>query len=65
MSDVSAGPAERAGIRAGDLILMLNNQKVASSDDFARLVAELPQDKAVSVLVQRQGNPIFLALKLE
>ena len=65
VSDVSAGPAERAGIRAGDLILMLNNQKVASSDDFARLVAELPQDKAVSVLVQRQGNPIFLALKLE
>ena len=65
VSGVSAGPAERAGIRAGDLILMLNNQKVASSDDFARLVAELPQDKAVSVLVQRQGNPIFLALKLE
>ena len=65
VNDVSAGPAERAGIRAGDLILMLNNQKVASSDDFARLVAELPQDKAVSVLVQRQGNPIFLALKLE
>ena len=65
VNDVSAGPAERAGIRAGDLILMLNNQKVASSDDFARLVAELPRDKAVSVLVQRQGNPIFLALKLE
>jgi serine protease Do len=65
VNDVSAGPAERAGIRAGDLILMLNNQKIASSDDFARLVAELPRDKAVSVLVQRQGNPIFLALKLE
>ena len=44
---------------------MLNNRKVASGDEFSRLVAELPQDKAVSVLVQRQGNPIFLALKLE
>ena len=65
VNDVLAGPAERAGIRAGDLIFMLNNQKIASSDDFARLVAELPRDKAVSVLVQRQGNPIFLALKLE
>ena len=44
---------------------MLNNQKVANSDDFERLAAELPQGKAVSVLVQRQGNPIFLALKLD
>ena len=65
VSNVSAGPAERAGIRSGDLILMLNNQKVVSSDDFARMVDELPDGKAVSVLVQRQGNPIFLALKLE
>ena len=65
VSGISAGPAERAGIRTGDLILMLNNQKVANSDDFERLAAELPQGKAVSVLVQRQGNPIFLALKLD
>ena len=65
VSRVSTGPAERAGIRTGDLILMLNNQKVANSNDFERLAAELPQGKAVSVLVQRQGNPIFLALKLD
>ena len=66
VSRVSAGgPAGRAGIREGDLILMLNNRKVANGDDFSRLVADLPQGKAVSVLVQRQGNPIFLALKLE
>ena len=65
VSGISTGPAERAGIRTGDLILMLNNHKVANSDDFERLAAELPQGKAVSVLVQRQGNPIFLALKLD
>ncbi|MCY4348663.1 MAG: DegQ family serine endoprotease [Thiotrichales bacterium] len=66
VSSVSAGgPAERAGIREGDLILMLNNRKTTNGDDLSRLVAELPQGKAVSVLVQRQGNPIFLALKLE
>ena len=66
VSGVAAGgPAARAGIREGDLILMLDNRDVAGSDDFARLVAELPQGKAVSVLVQRQGSPIFLALKLD
>ena len=66
VSSVSTGgAAERAGIREGDLILMLDNRKVANGDDFSRLVAELPQGKAVSVLVQREGNPIFLALKLD
>ena len=59
------GPAERAGIREGDLILMLNNENVAGGDAFSRLVAGLPQGKAVSVLVQREGNPLFLALKME
>ena len=66
VSSVSAGgPADRAGIREGDLILMLDNRKVANGGDFSRLVAGLPQGKAVSVLVQREGNPVFLALKLE
>ena len=65
VSKVSEGPASRAGIREGDLILMLNNEKVSGIDDFKRLAAELEVDKAVSVLVQRQGSPIFLALKPE
>ena len=65
VSKVVDGPARRAGIREGDLILMLNNEKVSNSDDFRRLAAELPAGKAVSVLVQRQGSPIFLALKPE
>ena len=65
VSKISDGPGTRAGIREGDVILMLNNEKVSSSDDFKRLAAELPEGKVVSVLVQRQGSPIFLALKPE
>ena len=65
VNQVSNGPASRAGIREGDLILMLNNEIVSSTEDFERLAADLPAGKAVSVLVQRQGNPIFLALKPE
>ena len=62
---VADGPARRAGIREGDVILMLNNEKVSSSGDLERLVAGLPEGKAASVLIQRQGSPIFLALKPE
>ena len=63
VSEVADGPAKRAGIREGDVILMLSNEKVTSGEDLARLASELPDGKAASVLVQRQGSPIFLALK--
>ena len=65
VTGVSDGPGKQAGIREGDLVLMLNSEKVSSRDDFERLAAELPEGKAVSVLVQREGSPIFLALKPE
>ena len=65
VTEVRDGPAKRAGVRAGDLVLMLDNSKVTDTETFKRLASELPEDKAVSILVQRQGNPIFLALKPE
>ncbi|HEX9584303.1 MAG TPA: DegQ family serine endoprotease [Gammaproteobacteria bacterium] len=65
VEDVSPGPASRAGVRQGDVILMLNNVKVKDSAHFAELSAALPAGKAVSVLIQRQGNPVFLALKTD
>ena len=63
VTEVAEGPAKRAGIRAGDLILMLNSRKVENAAVFTELSASLSPGKAVSVLVQRQGNPIFLAVK--
>lgn len=65
VEEVTEGPARRAGIRKGDIVLMLDNVNVESSEEFKRLASELPPGKAVSILVQRQGNPIFLALKTE
>lgn len=65
VEEVSPGPASRAGVRKGDIILMLNNTKVKDSAHFAELSKDLPAGKAVSVLIQRQGNPIFLALKTD
>jgi serine protease Do len=65
VTEVTDGPARSAGIRKGDVVLMLNGVKIESSADFKRLASDLPAGKAVSILVQRQGNPIFLALKTE
>lgn len=62
---MESGPASRAGVRRGDIILRLNNVEIASVEQFKKLVADLPVGKAVPVLVQRRGSPIFLALKLD
>ena len=63
--EVDEGPARRAGIRVGDLILMLNGEQVDGTEEFKTLAADLPAGKAVSVLVQRDGGPSFLALKTD
>ncbi|MCZ6525906.1 MAG: DegQ family serine endoprotease [Gammaproteobacteria bacterium] len=61
---VGIGPASRAGVRNGDVLLLLNNIKVRDVKHFQELVSKLPQDKSIPILIQRRGGPIFLALKL-
>ncbi len=58
---VESGPASKAGVRRGDIILRLNNVEVGTVEQLNKLVAELPAGKSVPVLVQRRGSPIFLA----
>ncbi len=62
---VEEGIAQRAGLRAGDVIKTFKNEKIESAVDFKRIVAALESGKAVSMLVQRNGDPVFLALRPE
>ncbi len=64
VKDVTPGAAGDAGIRTGDIILLMNNEKVGDVNHFQKLVNDLPQGKSIPVLIQRRGGPIFLALKL-
>lgn len=65
VEEVGEGPGRQAGIQPGDILLMLNNTKVRDAEHFAKLIDELPANKSVPVLVQRQGGPMFLAIKIE
>jgi serine protease Do len=64
VSGVSSGPARKAGVRRGDVILMINNADVKGTNHFKEIVEDLPPGKSVPLLVQRRGGPVFLALKL-
>ena len=61
---VVTGPASKAGIRKGDIILSIDNESVENLEHFNRLVKSLPAGKSVALLVQRNGSPTFLALKI-
>ncbi len=61
---VETGPAERAGLRAGDLILNFHNEPVRDLAQFERLVETVPAGESVAVLVQRGDGRMFHALRL-
>ncbi len=65
VESVSEGPAGNAGIRSGDIILMLNNERIADLNAFNNIVSSLPKNRSIPILIQRQGNPTFLALKVD
>ncbi|MFC3625665.1 DegQ family serine endoprotease [Vogesella amnigena] len=50
------GPASRAGIQIGDIILRLNGQIVDSSRDLPRMVGDQPPGTRIKLGVWRKGN---------
>jgi len=63
--DVQQGPASDSGMRRGDVIMTINNQKVSNAKQFLDLAKALPENKAIPVLIQRGQAAIFLALRIE
>ncbi|ERE10017.1 MULTISPECIES: DegQ family serine endoprotease [Chromobacteriaceae] len=49
------GPAAKAGLQAGDIILKLNNQSIDSSKDLPMLVGSLGPGTKIKLVVWRKG----------
>jgi len=65
VSSVSDGsPAERAGIKAGDIITEYDGRKVERAGDLPRAVAATPVGQSVKLTVVRDGKPMTLTAKV-
>jgi serine protease Do len=53
---VSGGPAEKAGIEQGDVILGFDGKEITESKDLPRIVASTPVGKTVTVKLLRNGK---------
>jgi serine protease Do len=52
----AGGPAERAGLKRGDVITAINKQPVVDNNSLRNLVASLPPGSTVEVMAQRGGR---------
>lgn len=61
IAEIESDDAWRAGLRPGDVILMINNRNVENLDDFAELVEKIEPNRAVALRIWRNGTASFIA----
>jgi len=49
-------PAEKAGIKAGDIVVDYDGERVRSARQFTRLVQETPDGRSVAIGIMRDGK---------
>jgi serine protease Do len=62
---VSGGPAERSGLRSGDIILQADGAAIQSAGDLTRRVALARPGASLSLDIQRDGRHRTLRLKTD
>ncbi|MGH1462046.1 MAG: DegQ family serine endoprotease [Neptuniibacter sp.] len=61
---VMQGPGADAGVMVGDVITMLNGEKVTSVVGFKTISKSLPEGKTVAIRIVRRGSPLFIPIKI-
>lgn len=54
--------ADDAGVQRGDLILEINRRVVRHTRDFNRIAADLGKDESILLLVNRQGQTLYITI---
>ena len=65
ISGVASGPAQDAGMRRGDIVLMFDGVDVKNARHLRELIDRSDGKRTVAVLVRRGDDPLFMALRLD
>jgi serine protease Do len=57
-------PAEKAGIKTGDILTQYNGQRVEGMDQFSRMVRETPAGREVRIGILRNGAAQTISAKI-
>ena len=61
---IPEGPAAKAGIKRGDVIVQFNGNEVKNMEQLPKIVAQTTPDTDVDVVVVRDGNPMTLNVRI-
>ena len=59
------GPADKAGVKADDIILAINGQPVKDGDDLVARVADMPVGTPAALTVDRDGKKMDFKLTIQ
>lgn len=59
-----SGIAASAGVRAGDIIVSLDQQDINSPEELAKVIRQVDGNRAVPLRLYRDGRSLFVALRL-
>jgi serine protease Do len=66
LSDVrKGGPAEKAGVKADDIILAINGKPIKDGDDLMGRVADMPVGSPTAITVDRDGKKMEFKLVVQ
>src|SRR5665213_1237993 len=57
-------PAEKAGIKTGDVVMQYNGERVEGMDQFSRMVRDTPAGREVKIGIIRNGAPQTVAARI-
>lgn len=60
----ASSPAEKAGVKTGDIIRLYDGQKIKNSLDFARSIGYRPPGEIIYLTIERQNKNTVIAVKL-
>ena len=63
-SATEGGPAEKAGVKTGDVIIKFNNIEIKNMKELPKVVAGTPVGKSVPLVILRNGKELTLKVTL-